>query len=136
MTDLSILIIVILIVSLVILPTFLAITEKFIVIAEMEEIKDIIDLAVDSVAIELNTEYLSYGELGIIRKNYESSVRDYLKLHLIEFDDVKVKTFIKNNQMDIIVDVVCKFKPHVFRMFLPRGVEYEITRKYELFIDR
>lgn len=136
MTDISVLIIVVIVVALVIVPIFLVITEKFIIIAEMEKIKDIIDLAVDSVAIELNTEYLSYGELSIVRKNYENSVRDYLKFHLIEFNDVKVKKFIIDNQMDIIIKVICKFKPHIFRMFLPRGVEYEITREYELFIDR
>ena len=136
MTDLSLVIVIVLMVALVITPIFLVLAERFIVIAKLENIKDIVDLAIDSVVIELKPEYLSYGELELIKKNYEDRVKEYLEHHLINFKTVKIKTKKTVENIHVTAQVKCLFYPRIFRTFLPKEAEYEIVREYELLVDR
>ncbi len=136
MSDLSLLIVIVLIVALVITPIFLTLVERFIVIAKIENIKDIVDLAIDSLVIELKAEYLSYGELELIKKSYEDRVKEYLEHHLINFKDVKIKTRTSVESIHVRAQVKCLFYPRIFQTFLPKEAEYEIVREYELLVDR
>lgn len=136
MSDLAALVIALVILSLIVLPAFLVVGEKLLVLLTLERIEDLVDLAIAGVVLELDREALSIGELQAVRQACEKRVQRYLSDHLIEFKNADVSIKLVDSRADITALIEARLTPHVFKRFLPKEVPYEIARQYQLYLDR
>ncbi len=136
MSDLSVVLIGVMITIMVLIPIVIVVVEKLMVLSEMEVIEDLIDLAIEGIVVELDRESLGTGELATVRRACERRVQQYLEGHMVNYHDVRIDLHLQENTMRVTVDIEALLSPHVFRRFLPKEVSYEIIRKYQLLLDR
>lgn len=136
MSELGTLLIGILLLVLLVLPVFMVIVEKVLVMAEIERTEDLISLAVQGIAVDVDRELLGQGDLWTLRQDCQRRIESYLLRNLVHFREVKSDVIPSGEEMELQVGVRLMFHPHVYRMILPKEVPIEINRTYQLLLDR
>jgi hypothetical protein len=136
LSDLSVVLIGVMITIMVLIPITIVVVEKLMVLSEIEVIEDLIDLAIEGIILELDRESLGTGELATVRRNCEKRVQQYLEEHMVSYYNLRIDLYKQESKMMITADVEARLLPHIFRQFLPKEVSYEIIRKYQLLLDR
>lgn len=130
------LIVVVMLLGLLIIPMFLFVVEKNIILMDMEVLKDYIDLGLNNIILELDLCRLSYGNLSAKEYEVEHAVKRYFDASKISYEDIEVD--LKDVDMDLRGEITLKvlFKRHIYKSLLSEEGVYEITRKFTLPVDR
>ena len=136
MSDIYIILIGTMILLMLIVPTTMFMVEKYVVIIEKENIKDIVDLALNYSIVKLELTELSQGDLNLIEYVLKNSLLDYFNKNKFQYNDVIVQIEKYERQMFVNVTVSCDLEKHIFKKMLFRVTEYKLTRKVELPTDR
>ncbi|MCK5763494.1 MAG: hypothetical protein KAH05_05190 [Clostridiales bacterium] len=136
MSDLSVLIVVVMVLALIIIPMFLFMVEKNIVLMDMEVLKDYIDLGLNNIILELNVSKLSHGNLSAREYEVKNAMKSYFDANKISYEDIEIdlKEIDKDLKGEITLKVI--FKRHIYKSLLSNEGAYEITRKFTLPVDR
>jgi hypothetical protein len=134
--DVSKVLIIVFIIVCIVLPLSLFVIEKCVVLIRIEEIGEIVDMAIDSIVLELDLDELGYGDLALTRRLYQQRVEGYLQAHLVEYEAVEMTTYLNAKGIGITAKIECLFEPHAYKALLPKEVEYEVVKTYQLLVDR
>lgn len=136
MSDIYIILIGGIILLMLIVPTTMFMVEKYVVIIEKENIKDIVDLALNYSIVKLELTELSKGDLNLIEYVLKNSLLEYFNKNKFQYNDVIVEIENYERQMFVNVIVSCDLEKHILKKMLFRVTEYKLTRKVELPTDR
>lgn len=136
MSDIYIVLIGAMILLMIIVPTTMFMVEKYVVIIEKENIKDIVDLALNYSIVKLELTELSQGDLNLMEHTLRNSLSEYFNKNKFQYNDVIVEVEKYERQMFVNVTVNCDLEKHIFKKMLFMASEYKLTRKVELPTDR
>jgi len=136
LSDIYIILIGGIILLMLIVPTTMFMVEKYVVIIEKENIKDIVDLALNYSIVKLELTELSKGDLNLIEYVLKNSLLEYFNKNKFQYNDVIVEIENYERQMFVNVIVSCDLEKHILKKMLFRVTEYKLTRKVELPTDR
>lgn len=136
MSDLGTVMVGLLVLMLLVLPLSLIVMEKMGVTLIMEEVEDLVGLALQGTALETERGALGSGYLELQEKGCRDRITAYLDRHAIRFRHVDVQLLPEETVCGIRVNVGLTLQPKVFRQFLPKEVPIEFSRSYQLVLDR